>query len=105
MKGDRNQETIQVKRALINAGFDANNLRVKHGTGTAWGWLKVYADMHRAPSCCCGEPDMYGRRETCEPCKDLWRTIHSRMVEVTMQTTGRQGDYDGRILIDLGIID
>ena len=105
MKTERNQETTDVKRALINAGFNANNLRVKHGTGTAWGWLNIYADIHRAPSCSCGTPDMYGRRETCEPCKELWRNVYDRMIGIAMKTTGRRGDYDGRINVHLGFFD
>ncbi len=37
---DRTQETHIVKAALLKAGIPV--LRVKHGTGTASGWLKIY---------------------------------------------------------------
>jgi hypothetical protein len=99
---ERKEETKLVKRAVIAAGFDQNNVTVKHGHGTAWGWLTVSADIHRAPSCSCGAPDQYGRRETCEECKTWWRSTYNRLIEVAQQTTGRHGDYDGRINVNLG---
>ena len=102
---DRKQETTAVKRALIQAGFDKNNVRVKHGNGTAWGWLSVHADIHHAPSCECGEPDQYGRRESCQACKDLWRKIYNRMEEVTAFAVGREGRRDNNINIHLGFFD
>lgn len=102
---DRAQETAAVKRSLIRAGFDQNHVRVFHGKGTAYGWLKIHADIHRAPSCACGDPDQYGRREPCEPCKTAWRNIHNRIIEVALETTGRTGDYDGRIGLHLDFIE
>ena len=99
---DRKHETSMVRRALVSAGFDANNLRVKHGKGTGWGWITVSADIRRAPSCYCSEPDAFGRRETCEPCKKTWRDIYNRIIEITLEETGRTGDYDGRIGVNLG---
>lgn len=98
---DRTQETAIVKRALIHAGFDQNNVRVKHGKGTAWGWLSIHADIRRANECTCGEPDQYGRRETCDNCKNKWREVYNRMTAVALEVTGRRGDYDGRINVHL----
>ena len=97
----RQGETAAVKRALIAAGFDKNNIRVSHGNGTAWGWLKIFADIRRANDCTCGQPDQYGRREICDACRLKWREINNRMTEVTKQTTGRHGDHDGRISLQL----
>ena len=99
---ERKAETTAVKRAVIAAGFDKNNVTVKHGHGTAWGWLTVSAEIHRAPSCSCGAPDIYGRRETCEECKKTWRNIYNRITEIAMQTTDRHGEYDGRVNVNLG---
>lgn len=102
----RMEETAVVKRALKNYGFGKeNNVRVKHGNGTAWGWITVYADIHRSPSCSCGAPDEYGRRETCEPCKKYWRETYNRLLEITLEATGRKGDYDGRTGITLDFIE
>jgi hypothetical protein len=98
----RANETANVKRELIAKGFEANNVRVKHGTGTAWSWITVSADIHRTASCSCGAPDMYGRRETCEECKKLWRSVYNRIIELTLNITGRKGDYNGRINVNLG---
>ena len=86
---DRKQETTVVKRALIQAGFSENNVRVKHGHGTAWGWLSIHADIHRAPSCSCGAPDEYGRRETCKACKDKWRDCFNRIKQVAAVASER----------------
>jgi len=99
---DRKQETSAVKRALVQAGFDKNNIRVKHGNGTAWGWLSVSADIHRAPSCYCGSPDEYGRRETCQECKNKWREIYNRMEEVAALASDRDKLRDNHIIIHLG---
>jgi len=101
---DRKQETAAVKRALIQAGFDKNNVRVKHGNGTAWGWLSVYADIHRSPSCSCGSPDEYGRRETCQECKDKWRKIYNRMEEVAALAVGREKQRENNINVHLEFI-
>jgi hypothetical protein len=98
---ERKSETAAVKKALIGAGFDQNNVRVHHGKGTAWGWINVSLDIKRSPSCYCGEPDDYGRRETCADCREYWRDIHNRIISVVRETTGRHGEYDGRTSIDL----
>ena len=41
----RQEETIALKVALKTAGLQPT--RVRHGTGTAWGWLRVWLE---APS-------------------------------------------------------
>jgi len=73
---DRRQETATVKRALIKAGFPVR--RVKHGTGTAWGWLTVYLE-----------------REDLD--REAWYARYRQAVSITQQVTGRHGDYDGKI--------
>ena len=101
----RQGEGAAVKRALIAAGFDQNNIRVKHGNGTAWGWLNIFMDIKRSNECSCGTPDQYGRRETCDNCKNKWREIDRRIIAIVMETTGRHGDYDGRIGLRLDFTD
>ena len=44
---ERKQETTAVKRALAEAGYVAS---VKHGTGTAWGWLHIKLDREWRPN-------------------------------------------------------
>ena len=101
---DRKEETGIVKRALIRAGFDKNNVRVKHGVGTSWGWLKVYADLHHKPGCTCkiytDQP-----RETCPECAEWWRNAHNRLEEIAIQASGRNKYQSEQVLISLGFIE
>lgn len=102
---DRKQETKIVKEALRAAGFGKENkIRVTHGHGTVYGWLYVSVTISHDPDCRCFiQP--WGVMETCNPCKDKWRKIHNTLIEVCMKATGRHGDYDGRIGIDLSFRD
>jgi hypothetical protein len=68
---NRTEETKIVKNALKAAGIDAS---VKHGTGTAWGWLEIELNSG-----------------------SYWR--HNEALRIAMRATGRHGDYDGRILV------
>jgi hypothetical protein len=101
---DRKAETSAVKRALISAGFENNNLRVKHGNGTAWGWLKVYADIHHKPDCRCIIHEN-APRETSEECKELWRNCYNRINEVAIVSSGRSKYASEQIGIHLGFIE
>jgi len=94
---DRKAETKAVKVALKKAG---HNCTVKHGTGTAWGWLKISKDMGHSKGCTCSRHS-YGVQETCQECKDAWRNQHNDLLAIAMKTTGRHGEYDGRINIYL----
>jgi len=67
-------ETKAVKKALIQAGY--TNVRVKHGTGTAWAWLAIYADA---------KPNQ------------TWQEKHIDIVRIAQRVTGRHGDYSGEI--------
>lgn len=97
---DRKLETGVVKRALIQAGFDQNEIRVTHGTGTAWGWLTVQAKIYHAPVCSCKIRE-HGTRDTGAECSKKWGDLHDRLIALTQKATGRHGDYDGRICIDM----
>jgi len=68
------EETKAVKAALIKAGF--TNVRVGHGTGTAWGWLHIHCDP---------KPSQNFQRKDRE------------VVRIAQAVTGRHGDYDGQI--------
>jgi hypothetical protein len=67
---DRKQETKIVKEALAKVGIVAT---VKHGTGTAWGWLKVR--VKEAPD----------------------GTSGNAVLKIIQGITGRHGDHDGCI--------
>ena len=100
---DRKIETKTVKKALESAGYLA---KVHHGNGTAWGWLTVSLDIPRHDDCSCGSPDEYGRRETCDNCKDKWRKTDASILEIVKRVTGRHQpvEYDGNIQIQLGFV-
>ena len=68
------EETKAVKDALIEAGF--TNVRVGHGTGTAWGWLDIHCDA--------------------KPGQD-WQDKRVEALRIAKSVTGRHGDYDGDI--------
>ena len=65
---ERKAETKAVKKALLDAGIKA---RVRHGSGTSWGWLHIWID----PSLNMGD----------------------KAVKIAQQVTGRHGEYDGCI--------
>lgn len=73
---NRREETAVVKKALVTAGFDKGVVRVRHGTGTAWGWLNVEVDM---------------------PSNMNYETCYTTAVCVTQKATGRHGAYGGDI--------
>jgi len=73
---ERLAETKAVKAALIKAGY--TGVKVGHGTGTAWGWLDIKCD---------------------EKPKQSWQEKYSDVERIAQQTTGRNGDYGGRINI------
>ena len=70
------EETKAVKEALVKAGFP--NVRVGHGTGTAWGWLEIRCDA---------KPDQSYQDKRVEA------------IRIAKDVTGRHGDYDGDILV------
>lgn len=93
----RREETMAVKQALVAAGFDNNILKVRHGTGTSWGWLKIYAEIHHKPECNCEA--MY---RLCTPCNVLWLDCYRRILEVATRTSGRNEYQAKQIGIHLG---
>jgi len=74
MTGQRQQETSLVKKAIQAEGY--SNVRVRHGTGTACGWLKVYCDQKLGQS---------------------WQDKNRSVTQIAQRVTERHGEYDGRI--------
>ena len=89
-------ETKAVKEALVKAGY--SGVKVGHGTGTAWGWLRLKVQVTTPAGCFCHTLDT-GRR--CIPCQAVHRTAYDTTIRIAQQVTGRHGDYDGRINCDI----
>ncbi len=73
---ERLVETKLVKVALAKAGY--TRVEVRHGIGTAWGWLSIKCD---------------------EKLGQTWQEKNSDIERIVQQVTGRHGDYGGRINI------
>lgn len=88
-------ETLALKKALKEANLPFTH--IKHGTGTAWGWLDIFTGEnpsgleHRkredVPWLCAGQ---------CPAC-EANRAIRNNILKVAWEVTGRHGDYDGNI--------
>ncbi len=91
-------ETKAVKAALTKAGY--RNPVVRHGTGTAWGWLKAKVEVRTPRECHC-DIEPIGR---CRDCRDKWETEYRRATRVILRTTGRHGDYDGNVNVDVVLV-
>lgn len=76
------QETVAVKRSLIEIGFSKDVVRVGHDTGTAAAWLNIL--VNQLPG------------TTPEQCEELAITDAQRV-------TGRHGDYNGLISVRVAI--
>ena len=70
------EETMLVKKALIEAGFDKQAVRVGHGTGTALCWLEMKVNMPEGMS---------------------YDESYDKAIVVAQRVTGRHGDYSGEI--------
>lgn len=73
---ERLAETKAVKAALIKAGY--TGVKVRHGTGTARGWLDIKCDEKPGQS---------------------WQDKNTDVEGITQQVTGRHGGYGGGINI------
>ncbi len=78
IKAERKAETRNVKAAVIKAGYQ--NVRVGHGTGTAFGWLHIRADRKSGLT---------------------YEETNLDLIHIAQAVTGRSGDYDGRIGTDI----
>ena len=97
---ERKQETGIVKEALRKAGYQ--DITVKHGTGTAWGWLHINITADKPPGCSCvGHHEDYGRVATCQRCKDARHQANVNATKLILEVTGRRGGYDGNTLVEI----
>ena len=96
---NRKEETKAVKAALKG---DYPDIRVKHGKGTSWGWLKVRLSIPRPANCSCKEENE-GRTypDTCWTCKTEWSRVYDLLCRTIMGITGRKGEHGGCIGLDI----
>ncbi len=97
-KFERKEETREVKKHLIGLGYQG--VKVHHGKGTAWGWLEVVAYIPKPEGCYCTVEE-YGVIKRCHYCKNKWGEENVKITRDLMVFTGRNGDYDGNILVEL----
>lgn len=89
----RTHETANVKAALVTAGY--TDIKVGHGTGTAWSWLHVKIVATKPQGCTCTSTmNDYGQRETCQLCRAAWREHYSKGGDIVRATTGRHGERE-----------
>lgn len=83
---DRKEETRAVKEALVKAGIPA---KVRHGKGTAWGWLHInIGDAKKR-----GGIEEDGHRYTTQE-----QALHEKVIKIALEVTGRtRNEYDGNI--------
>jgi hypothetical protein len=99
---DHRTESKEVKRFLINKGYQ--NVRVGHDRGTAWGWLSLHLCISKPANCYC-QPNRPRQIDKCHPCKNKWQDEYAKIGREVMEFTGRTGDYGGRIGIDIDWIE
>ena len=97
----RQGETKAAKQALLSiGGINPNGLRVRHGTGTACGWLEIYASIEHAAGCTCVlDPDKPAK--ICDVCKAMYWNWYSTIENIVAIATGRDQYRDKRIGIHL----
>lgn len=77
---NKREESLAVKKALIEAGFDKREVRVGHGRGTSAYWLEIQASV---------------------PKGGYWQDAYGLVVNIAQRVTGRHGDYDGCITVNM----
>ena len=99
---NRQTETKAAKKALRALGFE--NASVKQGTGTSWGWLKIYLDIPHVPGCTCVIRED-APRETCEGCEQMFRETRERIEAAVIKATERNRHESEQVLVSLGFIE
>ena len=93
-------ESRAVKTALIEAGY--TGVHVTHGKGTAWSWLHIDVQAQGPGSeCYCAE---VLEERFCGSCREKRNSADSAVTQIAQRVTGRHGDYDGRILSSIVLI-
>jgi hypothetical protein len=97
---DHKTESREVKKFLVAQGYQ--DVKVGHGRGTAWGWLKVSISIPRPADCYCHDPKWEEVRKqemsiSCRNCGQEYLRVRREVLTKLMEFAGRNGDYDGNI--------
>jgi hypothetical protein len=94
---DHKEESRAVKAMLKK---EYSNVRVRHGRGTAWGWLEIYLTIPRPANCRCNDPEAKPNSwANCHICTSAWRGAYDEVGRKVRELTGRSGEYGGNINI------
>jgi hypothetical protein len=95
--------TANVKKSLIQAGFDKKNMSVRRDAGTARMWVNVLIGIDRPSDCYCGNPDQYGRVERCLSCANKISETRQKAYAIALKASGRESlpDYTQDILVQV----
>lgn len=94
-QSERATETKKVKEYLRAHGINA---LVKHGRGTAWGWLEINIGAGQDFGAHDREADGVRCRPGCARCENL-RVMSRYALALVCRSTNRHGDYDGKTLL------
>ena len=90
----RRAETIAIKGAL--QAIPLPSLRVKHGTGTAWGWLHVYIGEN--PAGLTHDDHAQYISYQCAACQAN-EALKGRVTALVRHVTGRETWHDDKLLV------
>ena len=97
MGATKRAESKSAKSIIIGMGFD--DVRVTH---SGHGWMEIEATTPAPVNCYCSEvPRNLGR---CKSCTDVWHEGYVAIKHTVQASTGRTGDYDGYILVQLRLV-
>ena len=92
------EETKAVKTELVRLGY--KDAKVRHGSGTAWGWLHIKVSITKPVNCGCERVDI----GLCRPCLDLSGLHYRKAIDIAQTITGRHGEYDGNINATINLV-
>lgn len=100
---ERIKETKSTKSLLAAAGY--TDVKVTHGHGTGYGWMRVKASVPVNHVCQLEKNFPYPGDETCRLCRDQWREAYQRACAITRIATGRNNnEYGGNINAHITIL-
>lgn len=93
---EKRNENKQVKALLQRLGY--RDIRVGH---SGHGWLDIGTSIRTPDNCnCANVPRNMGR---CTTCSYFWNAAYVQIKTEAMKVTGRTGDYDGYIQVQIAL--
>ena len=89
----RNEETQNAKAVLTQMG--CRHVSVRHGSGTARGWLRITVTVSHAVACTCTT------YHTCDVCRRVQYNQSDSVEDAVAVATGRKGLRDNRIAVNV----